>query len=151
LFLLLLAVALAACGGDDEGTTTAAPPPPTAGPIVTLTQPENTAQPEPRPTGRPTFTVAVSAENTTPVAGRPWRYTVTARARGGAPAGGTAKMRVFVEGELVDTLGFIAFSGRLSRTHVWPAILKGKEDVVLQAEVEGEGGTQRANLPVTVR
>jgi hypothetical protein len=148
--LLVLALALAGCGGGDEEGTTAVSPP-TAGPIVTVTQPENTAQADATPTGQPTFTVAVSGANQTPVAGRPWRFTVTATARGGGPAGGTAKMRVFVGDELVNTIGFFAFEGRLSRTHVWPAILKGKEDVVLQAEVEGEGGTQRANLPVTVR
>ena len=59
-------------------------------------------------------------------------------------------MRVFVDGELVDTIGFFGFTGTLSRTHRWPAVLKGKTGVVLQAEVEGDGGTQRANLPVTV-
>ena len=119
---------------------------------MTLTQPEDTAQVEPTPTGTPAFTVSLSADNATPVAGRPWRYTVTATGRGGVvPQATTAKMRVFVEGEHVDTLGFFAFEGTLTRTHRWPAVLKGKKDVVLQAEVEGEGGTQRTNLPVTVR
>lgn len=141
-------LALAACGGDDAGTTAATP---TSAPPLTVTRPENTAQAKPMPTGQPTFTVAVSAESTTPRVGRPWRYTVTATARGGGPAGGTAKMRIFVGDELVDTLGFFAFDGRLTQTHVWKSVLRGKENVVLQAEVEGEGGTQRANLPVTVR
>jgi hypothetical protein len=145
--LLLLVAALAACGGNGEGTTSATP---TTGP-VTVTQPEDTAQREAEPTGQPTFTVALSAANTTPRAGTPWRYTVTATARGGGPAGGTARMRVFVGDELVDTLGFFAFTGRLSRTHTWPAVLRGKKDVVLQAEVEGDGGTQRTNLAVSVR
>ena len=156
--LLLVVLALAGCGGgDDVGTTTSAQPgptttsPTTTTPTVTVTQPKDTARPEPSPTGKPTFTVALSVESETPVAGRPWRYTVTATARGGGLTGGTAKMRVFVEGELVDTIGFFAFTGTLTRTHVWPPILKGKEGVVLQAEVEGDGGTQRTNLPVSVR
>ena len=58
-------------------------------------------------------------------------------------------MRVFVDDELVDTLGWFTFDGRLTNTHRWPKALRGK-DVVLQAEVEGEGGTQRANWPVSV-
>jgi hypothetical protein len=149
LLLLLALLAAAGCGGgDDEGTTAATP---TGQAPITVTQPEDTAQPDAVPTGEPTFTVAVSAANTTPSVGTPWQYTVTATARGGGPASGTARMRIFVGDELVDTLGFFAFDGRLTRTHTWPAVLRGKDDVVLQAEVEGDGGTQRANLPVTVR
>lgn len=149
--LLLLVLALAACGGvDDEAATTGDSGSPTA-PVVTVTQPKDTAQAAPEPTGKPTFAITISAENRKPVAGTSWRYTVTAAAKGGGSAGGTAKMRVFVEDELVDTLGFFAFDGRLTRTHVWPAVLRGKKEVVLQAEVEGAGGTQRANLPVIVR
>ena len=146
--LLALVLAAGCGGGDGEGTTGATP---TGQAPITVTQPENTAQPEPVPTGEPTFTVAVSAGDTRPRVGTPWRYTVTATARGGGPASGTARMRVFVGDELVDTLGFFAFDGRLTRTHRWPGVLRGKKDVVLQAEVEGDGGTQRANLPVTVR
>ena len=82
--------------------------------------------------------------------GRPWRYTVRATSPSGGSAGGTAKMRVFVDGELVDTIGYFAFDERADATHKWPSILAGSEVVVLQAEVEGDGGTQRANYPVTV-
>lgn len=150
--LLLVALALAGCGGGDDDDATA-PPPPTAGPpAVTVTQPEDTAQAEPSPTGKPTFEITLTAESAKPSAGKAWRYVVTAKATDGGRADGTtAKMRVFVGDELVDTLGFFAFEDRLTRTHVWPAILKGKRNVMLQAEVEGEGGTQRANFPVTVR
>jgi len=152
--LLLVVLALAGCGGgDDVGTTTSAQPSPTttSTPTLTVTQPEDTAKAAPEPTGKPTFDVVLTGESTTPVAGKPWRYTVTATAMGGGPSGGTAKMRVFVDGELVDTIGYFAFTGKLTRTHVWPAEVKGKKGVVLQAEVEGDGGTQRTNLPVTVR
>jgi hypothetical protein len=148
--LLLAAAVSAGCGGgngDGGGTTVATPP--TAGPI-TVTTPEDTAQAEATPTGKPTFIIRLTAESATPTAGRPWRYTVRAMAKSGGSAGGTAKMRVFVDDELVDTIGFFAFDDTLSRTHKWPTVLKGKKGVVLQAEVEGDGGTQRANYPVTV-
>jgi hypothetical protein len=149
---LLIGLVAAGCGGgggDVDGTTAAAPT--TTAPVI-VTTPEATAQVEPTPTGEPTFVIRLTGESPTATAGRPWRYTVRAmRKSDGAPAAGTAKMRVFVEGEVVDTLGFFFFeSGTLSRTHRWPTVLKGKSGVILQAEVEGEGGTQRANFPVTV-
>jgi len=147
--LLLLALAAGCGGGNDEAgtpTTTA----PTTSDVLTVTQP-NTAKPGEDPTGDPTFTVTLSGESTTPTAGRPWRYTVRAKSKqGGGSASGTAKMRVFVDGELVDTLGFFSFDGELVKTHVWPRSLRG-ESAELQAEDEGDGGTQRAVLPVKVR
>jgi hypothetical protein len=147
--LVLLALA-AGCGGGSDQTA----PPGTNGrtstDVLTVTQPEDTAKPGEDPTGDPKFTVTLTGESTTPSAGRPWRYTVRATSEQGGPASGTAKMRVFVEGELVDTLGFFLFDGRLVRTHVWPRSLRG-ESAELQAEVEGDGGTQRAVLPVSVR
>ena len=59
-------------------------------------------------------------------------------------------MRVWVDSELVDTLGFFAFDGTLVKTHTWPRSLRG-ETAELQAEVEGDGGTQRAVFRVIVR
>jgi hypothetical protein len=147
LFLSLL-VLTAGCGGGSEadGPTTTEPTPN----VQTVTQPEDTARPGEEPSGAPTFTVTLSGESTTPTAGRPWRYTVRAKAKpGGTAAGTTAKMRVFVDGELVDTLGFFSFEGELVKMHVWPRSLR-DEPVELQAEVEGDGGTQRVVLPLTV-
>jgi hypothetical protein len=147
---LTLTLATAGCGGADAGSdgTTGAVPPTTA-PITVTTQ-ADTAQAEPKPTGRPTFRVQLTGESPQATAGQPWRYIVRATTASGAPANGTAKMRVFLEGELVDTLGFFVLrEGTLSRTHRWPSILKGKT-VSLQAEVEGAGGTQRVNYAVTV-
>lgn len=148
---LTLILAAAGCGGADDGgsggTTGAAPP--TTAPITVTTQ-ADTAQAEAKPTGRPTFRVQLTGESPQATAGQPWRYNVRATTPSGAPANGTAKMRVFLEGELVDTLGFfLLVKGTLSRTHRWPTILKGKS-VTLQAEVEGAGGTQRANYAVTI-
>ena len=146
--LVLIPLVVAGCGGGGDATVT--PAPPTTAPALTVTTPEETAQVTPTPTGKPTFTIELVGESNHATVGKPWRYTVRARAKRGGQAGGTAKMRVFLDGELVDTLGYFAFTGRLSRTHRWPSVLKGKKNVVLQAEVEGDGGTQRDNFPVAV-
>ena len=148
-FALLLALLAAGCGGgaDDDAaapTTTAAPTP--TG-VVTVTVPD-TADPAEEPSGEPTFEVTLRGQSHEATAGAAWDYTVTAR-KGAQPAGGTAKMRVFLDGELIDTLGWFPFDGRLTRTHRWQRALRGKE-VVFQAEVEGDGGTQRANWPVSI-
>jgi hypothetical protein len=146
---LLLALLTAGCGGGSDGdavapTTTAAPTP--TG-VVTVTVPD-TADPAEEASGEPTFEVTLRGQSHEATAGAAWAYTVTAR-KGAQPAGGTAKMRVFLDGELIDTLGWFPFDGRLTRTHRWQKALRGKE-VVFQAEVEGEGGTQRANWPVSI-
>jgi hypothetical protein len=147
--LVLLALA-AGCGGGGDQTAPQGTTAPTSTGVQTVTQP-NTAMPGDEATGEPRFTITLTGESTTPTAGRPWRYTVRAKPRPGLSAGATtAKMRVFVDGDLVDTLGFFAFERELVRTHVWPRSLRG-ESVELQAEVEGDGGTQRAVLPVSVR
>jgi hypothetical protein len=117
--------------------------------VLTVTQP-NTAMAGTDPTGDPQFTITLSAESMAPTAGRPWRYTVRAKSKGdGGGASGTAKMRVWVDGQLVDTLGFFSFDGQLVKTYTWPRSLRG-ESAELQAEVEGEGGTQRAVLQINV-
>jgi hypothetical protein len=149
LFLLLLALAAGCGGGDDQtappgGTTTGTSPD-----VLTVTQPNNTAMAGEDPTGDPQFTVTLSGESTEPTAGRPWRYTVRAKSKDGGTASGTAKMRVWVDGELVDTLGFFSFDGALVKTHTWPRSLRG-ESAELQAEVDGDGGTQRAVLQVEI-
>lgn len=149
LALLLLVLAAGCGGGDDQtaqpGETTTA----TSPDVLTVTQPNNTAMAGEDPTGDPQFTVTLRGESTKPTAGRPWRYTVRATSKDGGPASGTAKMRVWVDGELVDTLGFFSFDGVLAKTHTWPRSLRG-ESPELQAEVEGEGGTQRAVVRVKV-
>jgi hypothetical protein len=148
LMLLLLALA-AGCGGGNDQTAPPGTTAPMSTDVLTVTQPGNTAMPGEEPTGDPQFTVTLTGESTTPNAGRPWRYTVRAKSKQGGSASGTAKMRIWVDGELVDTLGFFAFDSMLVRTHVWPRSLRG-ETAELQAEVEGDGGTQRAVLRVKV-
>jgi hypothetical protein len=150
---LLLAVAVAAggCGGGDKdgssGQTAATPEAPA---VVTLTTPKETIQLRPAPTGKPTFTIVLSGDGHTAPAGESWPFTVTAKDAAGKPTFGTAKMHVFVGTQHVDTLGWFPFEGKLSKTHTWPAALRGKKDVVLQAEVEGDGGTQRQNWPMRI-
>jgi hypothetical protein len=143
---------LAACGGGGEGkpVTTGATPPSTqtSTGIVTVTVP-NTADAKPVPTGKPTFKIELTASAHTVRAGEPFRFTVRAVDANGKRVAGTAKMRVFLGKDPVDTLGFFPFTGTLTRTYRFSKLLKGK-DVVLQAEVEGAGGTQRANWPVHV-
>jgi hypothetical protein len=151
--LPLLAVALlAACGGGGEGepvTTGAVPPGQTSTDVVTVTVP-NTANVKPVPTGKPTFKIAITASAHTVRPGQPFRFTVNAVDASGKPAAGTAKMRVFLGTEPVDTIGFLPLqNGTLTRTYRFSPLLKGK-DVILQAEVEGTGGTQRANWAVHV-
>lgn len=151
LALSLAVLAAGGCGGTDsgDGGATAVAPPTTTAPVTVTTQ-QDTAQAEAKPTGKPEFRVELTGESPQATAGQPWRYTVRATNPSGAPANGTAKMRVFLQGEIVDTIGFFLLkNGTLSRTHKWPAILRGKT-VDLQAEVEGAGGTQRTNYAVTV-
>ena len=149
--MLLLALA-AGCGGggdadrDRRGDAAPSTPPD----VLTVKQP-NTAEPGEDPTGDPQFTVTLTGESRD---GRPRGArgaTPSVRRRSRAARGrGTAKMRVFVDGELVDTLGFFPFDGTLVKTHTWPRSLRGKT-AELQAEVEGDGGTQRAVFRVDVR
>jgi hypothetical protein len=150
--LPLFAVALlAACGGGGEGepvTTAASPPAPTSTDVVTVTVP-NTANAKAVPTGKPTFKIVLTATTHSVRAGAPFAFTVRAVDANGTAAPGTAKMRVFLGSEVVDTLGFFPFTGTLRKTYKFSTLLKGK-NVVLQAEVEGAGGTQRANWPVQV-
>jgi hypothetical protein len=149
---LVAVVLLAACGGGGEGkpVTTSATPSPTqtSTGIVTVTVP-NTANAKPVPTGKPMFRVTLTASTQTIRAGQVLRYTVRAVDGNGKPASCTAKMRVFVGSEEVDTIGFIPFTGTLARTYKFSPLLKGK-NAILQAEVEGAGGTVRANWPVRV-
>jgi hypothetical protein len=149
---LLGALVLAACGGGGEGkpvTTGAAPPPPaTSTDVVTVDVP-NTANAKAVPSGEPRFKITLTASAPTVRAGQPIRFTVRAVDANGKPAPGTAKMRVFLGKEVVDTIGFLPFTGKLTRAYRFSTLLRGK-DVVLQAEVEGAGGTQRANWPVRV-
>jgi hypothetical protein len=152
--ILIVLLVLSGCGGggggDAENGNTAAQPAstgqtPTS--VVTVKVPD-TADPNAEPSGEPAFRAQLTATGHSVAAGSPFSFTVTAT-KGGQPAAGTAKMRVFVGDELINTIGWFAFDGRLVKSYVWPRSLKGKT-AILQAEVEGEGGTQRVNWPVDV-
>ena len=148
--ILIVLLALAGCGGGSDGGATAAQPGATAQSptgVLTVNVPD-TADPNAEPSGNPAFKANLTATGHSVAAGSPFSFTVTAR-KGTKPAAGTAKMRVFVDDELVNTIGWFSFEGKLVKSYVWPRSLKGKT-AVLQAEVEGEGGTQRVNWPVDV-
>jgi hypothetical protein len=140
--LLGLTAVLAGCGAGDEDAAT----PPTQTVVVTVSGSETTPANAP---GKPTFDIKLTAPATAE-AGKPYRFVVTARSKSGNPVGGTAKMRVYEGGVLVNTIGWFTFEGRLTQTYVWPTSQRGKPDVVLEAEVEGPGGTQRASQPVAI-
>jgi hypothetical protein len=152
LLALTCAALVAGCGGgsggSDDADTAAAPPGTTPTGVQTVTVPD-TARLQETPDGDPQFTIQLETDDTTVQAGRPWEYTVRAADSDGQPASATAKMRVFADGELVDTLGWFPFDGELTRTHTWSRTLVDKE-VYFQAEVEGSGGTQRRNVEITV-
>ena len=155
--ILIVLLALAGCGGGgggdagggDGGTTLVQPGATTQSStdVVTVKVPD-TADPNAEASGAPAFKAALTATGHSVPAGSPFAFTVTAT-KGGQPAAATAKMRVFVDDELVNTIGWFPFEGRLVKSYVWPRALKGKT-AILQAEVEGEGGTQRVNWPVEV-
>ena len=151
---LIVRLARAGCGGggppaDDGGATVAQPGTTAQTPtsVVTVKVPD-TADPNAEPSGAPAFKANLTATGHSVAAGSPFSFTVTA-SKGGSPASATAKMRVFVGDELVNTIGWFAFDGKLEKSYVWPRSLKGKT-AILQAEVQGEGGTQRVNWPVEV-
>ena len=146
--VVLLALAAGCGGGSDDGGSANPPgtqPTPTG--VQTVTVP-NTATPKAQQSGKPTFEVTLTAQSHDAQPGAAWTWTVTAN-KAGAPASATAKMRVFLDDELVDTLGWFPFEGRLTKVHRWPRALSGKT-VIFQAEVEGEGGTKRVNWPVSI-
>jgi hypothetical protein len=148
LTLLALLALVAGCGGGDDDDGSASPnAAPTPTDVQTVTVP-NTASPQPKASGEPAFDATLSAQSHEAQPGAAWSWTVTAK-KDGAPASATAKMRVFVDDELVDTLGWFPFEGSLTKVHRWPRALSGKT-VVFQAEVEGEGGTRRVNWPVSI-
>lgn len=100
--------------------------------------------------GAASFRVTVAGSGHVPKAGALWHYTVKATDSAGKPVGGTAIIRVFAHGRVVDTVGWFGFKGVLKRTYRWPAALIGT-DAVLQAKVVGSGGTRSAGYGVHVR
>jgi hypothetical protein len=117
--ILIVLLALAGCGGGgggdagggDGGTTLAQPGGTTQSStdVVTVKVPD-TADPNAEASGAPAFKAALTATAHSVPAGSPFAFTVTAT-KGGQPAPATAKMRVFVDDELVNTIGWFPFEG----------------------------------------
>jgi hypothetical protein len=100
--------------------------------------------------GTPHFRVTLLGQSRTPRAGVRWRYVVRAVDTSGKRFGGTAIMRVVVNGKIVDTIGWFGFKGLLRGTYRFNPVLKGKR-AVLQAKVIGPGGSRIAGYVVRVR
>jgi hypothetical protein len=102
------------------------------------------------PARTPSFRVTLKGQNHTPRAGVRWGYVVRATTRSGARFKGTAIMRVFVNGKVVDTIGWFGFKGVLRKSYRFNPVLRGKR-AVLQAKVIGTGGKRVVGYSVRVR
>jgi hypothetical protein len=105
----------------------------------------------------------MSTSSTMPVAGVPWRYTITVRTQPGDPVRARLRLQALRGSRLLGCWtqsGFvrcsehagtwIAISGRLTRAIVWPAQWVGLE-LTFRAVVVTETHTLRLHAPVTVR
>jgi hypothetical protein len=100
--------------------------------------------------GRPAFRVVVAGGNHRPRAGAKWSFVVRARNATGRGVQGTAKVRVLLHGKVVDTIGWFAFKGSLSKAYSWSPTLRGQR-ALLQVSVVGPGGTRTVAYAVHVR
>jgi hypothetical protein len=148
--LIVVPALLAGCGGGGSATpetTTAAgtaqPPPTETGGGSQATLPATPAR-------QATFTVSLSGESHRATAGKPWRFVVHARTKGGRPVGGTAIIQVIVGDEVVDTLGWFAFTGTMQRSYRFSPQIRGRSGVVLSAKIIGPRGSKRATYAVRV-
>jgi hypothetical protein len=153
--VLAAAVLLTGCGGSKHKGKSAAKQ--TASPSATSTtgaaKPPAAKPTTANPTGpkkKATFSVSLKADNARPKAGTPWHFVVNARTRKGRPVAGTAIVRVLMQDNVVDTVGWFGFKGTLRRTYRWSPKLRGTT-VELQAKIVGTGGTSTASYLVTVR
>jgi hypothetical protein len=101
-------------------------------------------------TGRPRFRISLMAASHAPSAGTRWSYVVRARDAQGRAVGGTAIVRVVVNGKVVDTVGWFSFNGTLRRSYRWSSELKGQAAVFL-VKVIGPGGKRTVGYGVRVR
>jgi hypothetical protein len=118
-----------------SATTTSASPPPVF--------------PGTRPSGDPKFQIELKGESHYAHAGQPWKFRVTA-SQANAPVNATAKVYVFEGAKQIDGVGWFPFDGSVEQTYKWPEELIDARGVYLHVDVQGPGGTRRANWPVTV-
>jgi hypothetical protein len=97
------------------------------------------------------FTASLTAPTHTPVAGKPWRYSIYARGLpGGDPISAIAKRYVTLNGRKIDTLGWNRFRGVFRQTYVWPRVDRGKA-LVFHADVTGPGGVWKKTYAIRVQ
>jgi hypothetical protein len=105
----------------------------------------------------------MSTSSTQPVAGAPWRYTITVRTQAADPVRARVRLQALRGSRLLGCWtrsGFLrcsenagtwlAISGRLTRAIVWPARWVGLE-LTFRAVVVTGTHTLRLRAPVTVR
>jgi hypothetical protein len=144
------ALAVAGCGSSGGSAQQTAPATPTQTVAQTTSAQASAVDPSTKSTGAPTFRISLSADSHRPKAGAPWHFDVAAHTKQGGVAG-TAKVYVFEGPQQVDGVGWFGFTGKLEQTYEWPEKLRGAKGVFLHVDVEGPGGTRRANWPVVVR
>jgi hypothetical protein len=144
----MLALTLVVGCGSDSGNE--------AGPTVSVTVSATTtsAAPPPvfpgtRPSGDPQFQIELTGESHYAHAGKPWKFRVTA-SQANQPVSATAKVYVFEGSQQIDGVGWFPFDGKVEQTYKWPDELIDRPNVYLHVDVQGPGGTRRANWPMTV-
>ncbi len=106
----------------------------------------------------------MTTSTTTPVVGKPWRWTVTVKSAAGTPLAAKMRLQILV-GETVvgcwkdgamaqcldGSLGqWIPFTGKRSGVLTWPAESLGVK-LTFQAVVRAERQTRKLRAPVTVQ
>jgi hypothetical protein len=150
-FVFLLV--LAACGGANNSAA-----PTATAPSATATEPATVpAAPPVTETGvlpaskpQPPLTASLTASGHRPVAGEQWTFSVKAKNKNGAAAGGTVRALLLLNGKLYDTIGWFAFRGALTHSVTFP--LERKDlPLVFRAQIVANGGVTNLDYPIKVR
>jgi hypothetical protein len=144
---MLALLFVAGCGSSSENQ---------AEPTVSVTVAATTTSaasppvfPGTRSSGNPEFQIELKGESHYAHAGKPWKFRVTA-SQANQPVNATAKVYVFEGKKQIDGVGWFPFDGSVEETYKWPDDLIDARGVYLHVDVQGPGGTRRANWPVTV-
>lgn len=129
-----LVAGLAACGGSSSSKTTS-----------------SATTPKPPPA---TIHLALTATNHTPVANKPWYYTVRVTNSAGTPVSATVQAQVLTQGQVVGQIdnGAVhnAPKGVWTEEVTWPPASVG-QPLVMQVVVTALGTTAKANWTIAVK
>ncbi len=129
-----VAVGLAACGGSSSSKTTS-----------------TATTPKPVPA---TIHLALTATNHTPVANKPWYYTVRITNSAGKPVSATVRAQVLTQGQVVGQIDNRAVhnapKGVWTEEVTWPPAAVG-QPLVMQVVVTALGSTAKANYAIQVK